>query len=257
MEIVDFLRFPVDEASERALSDMSRIDLSDPLASTTAMATNFAIFDSGFVFRAPQAEAAGRLRQQGRLHLSYLPPIGSEIAFEAVDRAHAIGFSALIFHPYIQKISGDSIDSVLSLAKRAAAHGMLVIVCTAFGGRGIYQYRPLEVALAIAEGVSGPVVFAHCGGAKILEAMLIAEAWSNVILETSFSLSYWAGSSVETDIAFAMKKLGFHRWAFGSDAPFLSYERAVADHLSFFDRHRIGDAAREQVMSGTSRALLS
>ena len=49
------------------------------------------------------------------------------------------------------------------------------------------------------------IIFYHAGGCKILDAFIIAEMWTNVYLETSFSLSYWKKSSIENDLNFVIK----------------------------------------------------
>jgi predicted TIM-barrel fold metal-dependent hydrolase len=100
------------------------------------------------------------------------------------------------------------------------------------------------------------VVFSHGGGAKVLDAMLAADAFPNVLLETSFSLSYWLGSSVETDMAYAMRKLGAHRWLYGSDAPFIPMVTALNDHLRFFERHGFAQCDVEAIMGGNARKYL-
>ncbi len=133
---------------------------------------------------------------------------------------------------------------------------MFVILCTAYGSRKIYSHQSLPLAAAVAAEVDCPVVLAHCGGAKIVEAMLLADAYANIFLETSFTLPYWMGSSVETDIAFAIRKLGPERWLFGSDAPFVPMGNALAAHRDFFLKHDFSEYQIEQIMGGTALRLL-
>ena len=66
-------------------------------------------------------------------------------------------------------------------------------------------------------------------------------------METSFSLNYWIGSSVEQDIAFSIKKLGVERWLFGSDAPFIEIERAIKEQLNFFDKWKFSEKEIEKI----------
>jgi predicted TIM-barrel fold metal-dependent hydrolase len=96
----------------------------------------------------------------------------------------------------------------------------------------------------------------HGGGRQVLEAMLVAADAPQVLLETSFSLPYYVGSSVDTDFAFAMRKLGAARWMFGSDAPFVPLGESVERTREFFDRHHFTAAEADQIFHGTAAALL-
>ncbi len=178
---------------------------------------------------------------------------------DALDQLRVMaaeGLRSITFHPYLQNICRGDWPQAVVYAKEAARLGMFVCVCTAYGSRGIYGFEVLPFATMVAEAVSCSVVFLHGGGAKVLDAMLVADAFPNVLLETSFSLPYWLGSSVETDMAYAMRKLGAHRWLYGSDAPFIQMERAFKDHLSFFERHAFGSQAIEAIMGANALRYL-
>jgi len=58
-----------------------------------------------------------------------------------------------------------------------------------------------------------------------LEAYLLADACPNVYLETSFTLPYYLGSSVEQDLAFAYKKID-ERVIYGSDFPYVGLDKS-------------------------------
>ena len=66
--------------------------------------------------------------------------------------------------------------------------------------------------------------------------MLIAENFKNIYFDTSFSLSYWVGSSVEKDIAFVINKIGVNRFLFGSDFPFVDISKAIEDQIIFLNK---------------------
>jgi predicted TIM-barrel fold metal-dependent hydrolase len=80
--------------------------------------------------------------------------------------------------------------------------------------------------------------------------------WPALCIETSFTLSYWLGSSVETDLAFAIEKLGADRIMFGSDAPFVPLDAALRDHRTFFKRHGISTEDQALVLGDTARNVL-
>jgi predicted TIM-barrel fold metal-dependent hydrolase len=53
-----------------------------------------------------------------------------------------------------------------------------------------------------------------------------------------------------------MRKLGPERWVYGSDAPFVPIPESLACTREFFEDHRFGAAAVEQIFHGTAAALL-
>lgn len=173
-----------------------------------------------------------------------------------LERAHALGVSALKFHPYLQQIVPADFERAAGLAKEAERLGMFVMVCCSYGTRALGRHDGVRLTAALSEGVRCPIVMSHAGGRQILDAMLVAEEASQVVLDTSFSLPYYLGSSIETDFAFAMRKLGPARWAYGSDAPFVALEDSLAAMRRFLDAHRFAVKDIEQILHGTAAALL-
>ena len=191
-----------------------------------------------------------------RLSFSIMPDLNDGNTMTTVERARENGYCSVTFHPYLQKIDKTRYQDVLKLARYAEKLGMFICICSAYGSQNIYNFFSLPLAVCLAETVRCPIVLIHAGGAKILDAMLIADAFSNVYLETSFSLPYWIGSSVEIDFAYAMRKLGPERRMFGSDSPFWDIRDALNCHLEFFVRHRFSFREIEQIMGGTAAELL-
>ena len=164
-------------------------------------------------------------------------------------------FSGFVMHPYLQDLQADKLSSLDACINADIIGRRPIFICTAIGSPKMYSIDPLKVASAVANKVSSPVVLAHAGGAKILEAMLIADAHAHVFLETSFSLPYWLGSSVEQDMAFALKKIGAHRFLYGSDAPFCSEQKALDAHDTFFKRHDIDAASIDKIMCTNAQGI--
>jgi predicted TIM-barrel fold metal-dependent hydrolase len=173
-----------------------------------------------------------------------------------LERAHALGVAALKFHPYLQRIVPADFDRAAALARDAERLGMFVMVCGSYGTRALDRHDGVRLTAALAGEVRCPIVVSHAGGCRILEAMLVAADAPQVVLDTSFSLPYYRGSSVETDFAFAMRKLGPERWVYGSDAPFVPIRESLACTRRFFEDHRFADEDVEQILHGTAAALL-
>ncbi|HEY7773173.1 MAG TPA: amidohydrolase family protein [Marinagarivorans sp.] len=164
-------------------------------------------------------------------------------------------FSGFVLHPYLQGLQADNLGGLSACIDAGIIGRRPIFICTAVGSPKMYSIDPLKVASAVANKVSSPVVLAHAGGAKIIEAMLIADAHEHVFLETSFSLPYWLGSSVEQDTAFAIKKIGAHRFLYGSDAPFCSEQKALDAHYAFFDRHGVDADSIGKIMCTNAQGI--
>lgn len=207
-------------------------------------------------------EVLQRVMSPGRLAFSCAvdfrrrPDDRVDRAVEQLECAAGLGVRFLKFHPYLQRIEEADFARCVSLTTRAQALGMSVMVCCSYGTRALGRHNGLHLAAAVSDSVSCPVVMSHAGGRQVLDAMLVAAHAPNVYLETSFSLQYFMGSSVETDFAFAMRKLGSRRWLYGSDYPFYGMQESLDTTIEFLQRHRFSSTEIDDVMYGTAEELL-
>jgi uncharacterized protein len=153
--------------------------------------------------------------------------------FARLNALKYAGVNAITFHSYFQKISDSDFHQVLALAKSAAELNMPILIDTSYGSTAMYRYDNLKLAAFLLDEIkSVPVVLVHSGGARVLEAFLLADACPNVYLETSFSLPYYLGSTVEQDQAFAYKKIS-ERVLYGSDLPYIDIDESLNSFLTF------------------------
>jgi len=252
-QIVDAFRFPSSIANEDQLFRWSpeKLSLDSKMGTENKVTHNcYALFDNS-------EEALLQWKNSTWRDSSWLSllAISAATGFHQLDTIKTLGFKGVVLHPYLQNIDEKKIHVVIELCRQASQLGLLIVVCTAYGGTALYDIQPLRIAQRIADIVTTPLILSHAGGAKVLDAMLLAEAYPHLLLDTSYSLSYWLGSSVEQDFAFAMKKLGCQRWLFGSDAPFLSQQDAIRDHMLFFKRHSFSETEIDQIMWRNSKQL--
>jgi uncharacterized protein len=154
-----------------------------------------------------------------------------------LERARSVTRSVM-FNSYLQQIGDDDFKTVLEVCKFAEQHGMIICIDGSYGTSKMYTYDNMKLACFVADHIStAPIVLIHSGGARIIDAMWLALDKKNVFLETSFSLNYYLGSSLEQDYAFAYKRVGASRVLFGSDVPYVSFEEAFNRQLDFFRRH--------------------
>jgi predicted TIM-barrel fold metal-dependent hydrolase len=162
--------------------------------------------------------------------------ISSPQGAERIKLLKNAGIDSIKFHCYVQNITDKDFLSVMELAKVAESLGMPIFIDTSYGSVGMYCNDNLKLAAFLLKEISSvPVVLLHSGGARVLEAFLLADACPNVYLETSFSLPFYLGSSVEKDLAFAYKKFP-ERVIYGSDFPYVSFTESYEKFLFFTDK---------------------
>ena len=259
MKIVDFFRFTVSRPSEENLFYLRDIDFHKSILEIQGHGVEhslMALFDSEVIHNSQQVKKITEMINSEKFSFAYMPDIHGAVAEGQIERAIYIGCRAIVFHPYLQKIDGSLYKRVQELAVFASSKGLIVLICAAYGGVNIYNYSPLEVVAAVAEVVRTRIIIIHAGGLKVLDALLLAESFPQIHLDTSFSLLYWLKSPVEDMFAYAIRKLGADRWLFGSDAPFCVLSESIERHVSFLHRHNFQDAQIELVMGKNAENIL-
>jgi predicted TIM-barrel fold metal-dependent hydrolase len=147
---------------------------------------------------------------------------------------------------------------IIKICRYAEQKKLIICIDGSYGTSKMYSYNNMKLACCVADFISKtPIVIVHAGGARIIEAMLLAADKSNVWLDTSFSLPYYLGSSIEVDFDFAIKKLKFDKIIFGSDHPYIVFEEALNKHLDFFARHNFKDCEISKIMGENALKLFN
>ena len=185
-----------------------------------------------------------------------LGDIHADDSAEKLSSLKESGVDAVKFHCYFQSIRESDFPKVMHLAKTAVELNMPIFIDASYGSTGMYCYDNLKLAAYVLEEIKTvPVVLLHSGGARAMEAFLLADACPNVFLDTSFSVPYYLGSSIETDLAFAYKKVGSERVIYGSDFPYISFEESLSKTKLFFERNKFSESDCETIFSGISQRL--
>ncbi|MBM9501963.1 amidohydrolase family protein [Leptospira sp. 201903071] len=175
---------------------------------------------------------------------------------EYMEKLIASGSKAIMFNSYLQEISESDFISVLKVCEIAQKSNLIICVDGSYGTARMFDFDNLKLACYVADRIrKTPIVIVHSGGKRILDAALLALSNSNVWLDTSFSLPFYIGSSVESDFAFAYKKIGCERIVFGSDNPYCSFDTSVKVHLEFFEKHRFSQGQIENILYNNSLNL--
>lgn len=171
-------------------------------------------------------------------------------------RAKAQGVQAIMFNSYIQHIATADFEQVLMVCKSAEELGMTICVDGSYGTAKMFEYENIKLACYLADRISrSPIVIVHSGGYNVLQAMLLALDKPNVWLDTSFSLPYYIGSSLEIDFAFAFKKMDYKRVVFGSDNPYMNIDDCVQIHQTFFEKYNFPASAIEDIFYNNAKLL--
>jgi predicted TIM-barrel fold metal-dependent hydrolase len=162
-----------------------------------------------------------------RRHPECFVPIGSlnpatfDSEHEIVDAVAQLatgGFAGLKLHP---RLNGyDPLHMKVIRALRAAGDaGLIVFLDTLFRqpGRATRNAPDLVDALAVAAPQT-PMILLHGGGSQILAVSEVVAVHANLMLDLSFTIHRFAGSSVDDDLRFLMRTFD-RRMVVGSDFP--------------------------------------
>jgi len=175
----------------------------------------------------------------------------------AIGIAFGAGVKGFKLHSYIQEIKENDFAAVLTAAQYAEKLGMFICVDTSYGTSKMYDCDNLKLSAFLSDFIKAPIILLHSGGARIWEAMLLAEDKPNIYLESSFTLPSYEGSSIESDIAFAYCKIGTHRVIYGSDHPYISIEDGIDNFLRFCEKNRFTANEIQNMMYNNASELLS
>lgn len=165
-----------------------------------------------------------------------------------IEKAKAAGINAILFNSYLQEISNQDFKMVINACKIAEELGLIICIDGSYGTSKMFEFPNMKLACAVADVVTNTrIVIVHSGGYNVLQAMLLALDKTNVWLDTSFSLPYYIGSSIEQDFAFAYKKMDYSRIVFGSDHPYMNMEKTITVHKTFFGKYDFPDKAVEDI----------
>jgi uncharacterized protein len=175
---------------------------------------------------------------------------------EYLANAFDQGVNAIMFNSYLQKIEERDFEAVLTACRYAEERGRIVCVDGSYGTSKMFQYDNMKLACALADNITKvPIMIIHSGGYRVMEAFLLAADKKNVMLDTSFSLNYYLGSSLEKDYAFVYKKIGADRVVFGSDIPYVEFDAVFNEQKSFFNKYGFTEEWQQKIFHDNALTL--
>jgi predicted TIM-barrel fold metal-dependent hydrolase len=174
---------------------------------------------------------------------------GAEIS-RKLDDIVRCGYVGIKLHP---RFSGINLRerALLEVMRETAARKLLVLVCTyLYGGPVFNSWRDFAPLLA---GIPDTcrVILLHGGDVNLLAMMEMTREYPNILLDLSFTLCRYEGSSVDLDIRYLLRFYD-RRICVGSDSPQFGLEQL---------RRRFNELStgvdREKCMNAAHRNLLS
>ncbi len=222
-------------------------------AKGASIGANFMIFNQWL--HCSEIRSLSRLSARIENFKCYLTLLASPrqiLSIDTLSDYKECGVRAIKFHSYIQKISNNDYSAYIKLAKSAEMLKMPIFIDASYGSLKMYEYDNLELVSLVAQSVENvPIVILHSGGARALEALLLAESAQNIFLDMSFSIHYYKNSTIEQDFAFAYKKIGASRVFYGSDHPYINHENALNSATEFMSKYKFNDQEMKAMLCDT------
>lgn len=166
-----------------------------------------------------------------------------------IDKSVEQGIDGIKFHSYVQRIEESDFLDILKICRYAEEKRLFICIDTSYGTSRMFVYDNLRLAAFISESIKrAPIILLHSGGARVIQAMLLAEDKKNIYLETSLSIPYLLGSSLENDFAFAYKKIGSERVLYASDFPFITFKESIDIVYKFLEKYKFNQAEIENIV---------
>lgn len=148
----------------------------------------------------------------------------------------ALGYVGIKLHP---RFGGFSFcePQVANIIKAAAEIELASLLCTYCWEDSIKSglNDPFSMMKMLNKLNGAPVILLHGGGVLLMQFIEIARAFPNVLLDLSFSMLKYKGSSLDLDIKFAFSQFD-KRICIGSDGPeFLPLD--LRDRFNYFSQN--------------------
>lgn len=163
------------------------------------------------------------------------------------------GYIGLKLHPRIHGYRVGS-DRVENLVFEAGKLDVPVLIDAFPDGTFLMDgFDPLEYASLAKKCPKTRIIWAHMGGIKVLEFMLLAKRLPNVFLDTSYTLLYFRGSSVSRDLIYAMKSMRYSKIFYGSDYPDRCLEESLLMTIDQMEDAGMSEIDREKILYSNAK----
>jgi predicted TIM-barrel fold metal-dependent hydrolase len=146
-------------------------------------------------------------------------------------------FVGLKLHPRLQRfdVNGEECRRLVSLAGEM---GIPVLIDAFPDGDWLMAgFDPVLFGRLANECARTRIIIGHFGGHHCIDFMMLAKRIPNIWFDLSYSLLYYRGSSVTTNLLYCCRSMNFHRILFGSDYPDRSLKDTLQLSMDVFTAH--------------------
>lgn len=138
---------------------------------------------------------------------------------ERMSRIAGLGYAGIKIHP---RLAGITLGHPLlpSIVKAAHDSGLFTLLCTyPYHRKMTSEDYGLEHLAVLLDNIGqSRIVLLHGGCVRLLEVIEIARSFDNALVDVSFTLCKYEGSSLDLDLAYAFRRFD-KRLCIGSDFP--------------------------------------
>ena len=134
-------------------------------------------------------------------------------------RLRGLGYVGIKIHPRLSRI-GLSNEFLPRLIREANQIGLCVLLCTYSWGKdkSLCGNTPEQLHALLCEVPDERVILLHGGAVRLLEVAEIVRHFQGTLLDLSFTICKYEGSSLDLDIKYLFEKFD-RRLCIGSDSP--------------------------------------
>jgi predicted TIM-barrel fold metal-dependent hydrolase len=174
----------------------------------------------------------------------------------AKDAILSYGFKGIKLHPRFTPFKLET-KECFEICDLAGQLGVPVVICTfpdsLFLGGGLDALQYFNLAKSCPDT---KFVWAHMGGHKVLDFVMLGRSLKNVYMDFSYTLLYYQGSSVVTDLCFAFKNMKFERVFYGSDYPDRSLEVTLKESIRLLENQGLTEPQIQKLFYQNAKDFL-
>ncbi len=180
---------------------------------------------------------------------------GCQLSTE-MARLRKLGYAGIKLHPRLARFCYDD-TRLPDLIRAAADHGLVTLLCTYSAGvRSDAHRMSFDSLCGLLAGIDhSPLILLHGGLTRVLELSEILRSCENVLLDLSFTMLRYVGSSLDLDLRFLMQTFD-QRLCVGSDHPQYSLDEfrtqfdSLAQGLALSKRQNVAFANLQKLFGG-------
>lgn len=180
--------------------------------------------------------------------IAFYDPIDFNVATikTELDNIKKLGYKGIKLHPRISNFSHS--ENIADTLKIANDLGLICLLCTYYYGENSANKITPELTMEMLSKSDGAkVILLHGGAVRLLEYMEIARVFDNTLLDLSFTLVKYAGSSIDMDLAYVFNNFD-RRISIGSDFPELTLQNLRKRFESF--TQQISEEKAQNIANG-------